>query len=366
MSKILAIKGDKERGNEVIALLEMLGGYADELIDNGIDEKYAYFIVKDENNVIDAFPIDNKDGFHFDVRIFTLEEFLENYPFKVGDVIKFPNNMAEEIAEMKWDEELEDVIYTSVSGWTRPSLVSKNTNKTNMKTNIETPVRDRDDILFDSIIWHLRNSVNNGKQHLSGGNCEAYFRELVKKVKENDMENCKCPESKDTKKVAYLSINDKDYADEIEINLNDDYEYKFEMNRLYILKKKPVYPKTYEECCKIMYGISRDRHLQYDTIPSYKFEEDLRDLLEILRKLIICRKAYWKIAGEQMGLDKPWEPKYEAFMDNTFFTIQTFNGEIDKSATSHRNSILAFPTIELRDAFYENFKDLIEKCKEFL
>ena len=26
MSKILAIRGDKERGNEVIALLEMLGG----------------------------------------------------------------------------------------------------------------------------------------------------------------------------------------------------------------------------------------------------------------------------------------------------------------------------------------------------
>ena len=37
------------------------------------------------------------------------------------------------------------------------------------------------------------------------------------------MESCKCPESEDTKKVAYLSINDKNYADEIEINLGDDY-----------------------------------------------------------------------------------------------------------------------------------------------
>ena len=30
------------------------------------------------------------------------------------------------------------------------------------------------------------------------------------------------------------------------------------------------------------------------------------------------------------------------------------------------NKILAFPTEEMRDAFYENFKDLIEQCKELL
>jgi hypothetical protein len=28
--------------------------------------------------------------------------------------------------------------------------------------------------------------------------------------------------------------------------------------------------------------------------------------------------------------------------------------------------ILAFPTEEMRDTFYENFKDLIEQCKELL
>ena len=30
------------------------------------------------------------------------------------------------------------------------------------------------------------------------------------------------------------------------------------------------------------------------------------------------------------------------------------------------NTILTFPTEEMRDAFFENFKDLIEKCKELL
>ena len=101
-------------------------------------------------------------------------------------------------------------------------------------------------------------------------------------------------------------------------------------------------------------------------MPNYTHCGYKHELLFNFQNLIICRDAYWKIAGEQMGLGKPWEPKYEAFTDNTFFTIQTFNGEVDKSATSHRNSILAFPTIEMRDAFFDNFKDLIEQCKELL
>jgi hypothetical protein len=28
--------------------------------------------------------------------------------------------------------------------------------------------------------------------------------------------------------------------------------------------------------------------------------------------------------------------------------------------------ILAFPTVEMRDTFYENFKELIDECKELL
>ena len=108
MSKKLAIKGHSTRGREVIELLEMLGGHTDELLDNGIDEKYAYFIVEDENNVIDAFPIDKKDEFDFDAQIFTLEKFFEKFPYKVGDEFCNPYD---KITEMFWDEEDEIVYY---------------------------------------------------------------------------------------------------------------------------------------------------------------------------------------------------------------------------------------------------------------
>ncbi|MBR5297249.1 MAG: hypothetical protein IKU29_05195, partial [Parabacteroides sp.] len=98
MSKILAIKGDKERGNDVIALLEMLGGHCDELLSSGNrnEEDYFYFILKEEKNVIDAFPLSKKELFEHDVQIFTLDEFYEKYPYKVGDevIIKRKNKEA--------------------------------------------------------------------------------------------------------------------------------------------------------------------------------------------------------------------------------------------------------------------------------
>lgn len=164
--------------------------------------------------------------------------------------------------------------------------------------------------------------------------------------------------------ISGIYLNSCDYADEVELNLGD---YKIEVRdgRTFAVKKKPKYPKNYKKCCLIVGGIASERHLQYDTIPSYKFEEDLRDSLETLRKLIICRKAYWKIAGEEMSLGKPWEPDWKNG-EQKKYCIYYSGGDIQKGTWCQHNSILAFPTEEMRDAFYDNFKDLIEQCKELL
>ena len=87
--------------------------------------------------------------------------------------------------------------------------------------------------------------------------------------------------------------------------------------------------------------------------------------INALYKLLICRDAYWKIAGEQMGLEKPWEPDWKDCDENKY-CIYITESEIKTGMFRYDNQILAFPTKELRDAFYENFKDLIEECKEFL
>jgi hypothetical protein len=90
-----------------------------------------------------------------------------------------------------------------------------------------------------------------------------------------------------------------------------------------------------------------------------------KTLLNNLNKLIICLDAYWKIAGEEMGLDNPWEPDWK-HLNRKFYCIYNSKNNIVKNVTYGENKILAFPTEEMRDAFYENFKDLIESCKELL
>jgi hypothetical protein len=147
MGKKLAIKGHPTRGNEVIELLEMMGGInlflnkgvvePPGLEGNGVNRCY-YIFESAATTYISWNYIDSKEIDKY--KIFTLEEFLEKFPFKVGDAIRFPNQikvgdairfpnqMIEEIAEMRWDEELEDIIYTSVSGVKRTCQVPKNTN----------------------------------------------------------------------------------------------------------------------------------------------------------------------------------------------------------------------------------------------
>ena len=283
MGKILAIKGDKKRGNEVIALLEMLGG-------NNVYRQWG----KDAGwYIIEGGKILYKDYiFENDYITFSLDEFYAKYPYKVGDKVVYT----------KFGDNCDDYPVT-----------------------------------IESMEW-------------TGTTIEYTFNDCVTCL----AKDLKMWNGEPDEVISGIYLNSYDYADEVELNLGD-YEIEVRDGKTYAVKKKPVYLKTIEECVKLL-GV--DFRLDMD---SYK-----RKLMANFYRLILCRDAYWKIAGEQMGLNKPWEPKYVTLIDNNYHTIQTFNGEIDKSGTSHRNAILAFPTVEMRDVFYENFKVLIENCKELL
>lgn len=76
----IAIQANHNRGKEIISLLESLGSTKTALSGDG--DLYTYYI--DENHVIrygDP-PIDYK--------LYTLEEFEKEFPFKVGDKVIFP------------------------------------------------------------------------------------------------------------------------------------------------------------------------------------------------------------------------------------------------------------------------------------
>lgn len=153
-----------------------------------------------------------------------------------------------------------------------------------------------------------------------------------------------------------------------EFNLPDGYQFKDEngnvinATKIVLEKKKKEYPKTYEECCEML-GVFRARVYddeEWRPIVS-DFECDLDVRLAKLRELLICRDAYWKIAGD-------WKPDLE---DGEFYFMyySPCGNIILKDHVTlgiHCNVILAFPTEEMRNAFYENFKELIEFVKELL
>ena len=127
--------------------------------------------------------------------------------------------------------------------------------------------------------------------------------------------------------------------------------------KIVLEKKKKEYPKTFDKCCHI---------LQTTFLCDVRLHKGkYYDIFYALAKLIVCRDAYWKIAGEEMELGKPWEPRWNDGYQKKYCIYNGKDG-IQKDVWLFANFILAFPTEEMRDSFYENFKEEIEICKELI
>ena len=277
----LGIKGHKTRGSEVIKILEMLGGKNHYILKGVIDNRFYHNSGIDKNIINSYIGPDEIKGYE----IFSLEDFLEKFPYKVGDKVTLDNKLCY-ITWMCWEC---NNIYYQVQGI---------------------------DLMF------------------------------TKKVIANELKPYK----------------------EKNINMNIEYDlakysYEIKDGKLVIGEKKPTYPKTYEECCDVL-NIDPIRRIEYEESWGFRsinqYDTDILAQLKHFRKLIICRDAYWKIAGKQMGLDKPWEPDWNVLSTKHEFIL------INKGRFTYSSRLLEFPTVEMRDAFYDNFRKLIEQCKELL
>ena len=281
----LAIKGHPERGKEVIEILEMLGGKniyeakgdCINLLYILCDGKIQYMKYTDAKTSV--------------MNISTLEEFLEKFPYKVGDKIMIDDRDKANIVGMVWDNDIDEVFYE-------------------IQIGVEV-VKYPKELLHPYIEKII--TIDDFKTHTKEW--------LIDKLHGMIISN------------AIKTIG----------NIHDELH-------------KPQYPKTYEECCEVL-GETK----AYQSVSDHKTE-----LLEDFQKLLICRDAYWKIAGEQMRLEKSWEPDYTTEDNQGIYIITTRHGSTSKNITYYWNYILTFPTEKMRDAFYENFKDLIEQCKELL
>ena len=300
----LAIRGHSTRGSEVIALLEMLGG---KNIHKATGNKKIWYVLS--GSTID--PL----AYIYEEKGFTLEEFLEKFPYKVGDKVMIDPYPCT-IVGCWWDESVDEIAYC-VKG-----------------------------IDFQKT---------------------TYVKDLQPYKEQETMKNTRVIINDNGDKVSLVTLT----SETTEIEVGNNYEIKEVNGKYYAVKKKPKYPTTYEQCCEVL-GIEEGlwfvyedidgNHINPACISNYRIRR--LDLYHNLEKLFICRDAYWKIAGDEMGLGKPWEPNWTDSNDK--FTIQTFGNGVGYWCTVNTSRLFAFPTREMRDAFYENFKDLIEQCKELL
>lgn len=269
----LAIKGHSTRGKEVIEILEMLGG-TNKYNCLGVFEIRLYLI--NASGDIEDISLRNNSNY----QIYTLEEFLEKFPYKVGDkVIDIKTDRIAKIYKAHWSE-------------------SRN-----------------------CTYYDLKLSNNTG---------------FVRSYK-------------------FLQPYKEETMGEIKIDIPKGYEFvgiSNDKQQVVFTKIRAEYPKTYEECCDIL-------QLEH-TFELKDLTMDEEKLMDNFIRLKRCRDAYWKLEGEQMGLGKPWEPDY-----NNEKQLKYGLYEIIKYSLMNPSQF-AFPTAEMRDAFYENFKDLIEQCKELL
>jgi hypothetical protein len=242
-----------------------------------------YTIRESDNVIIGTYPNSSIS------QIYTIEEFLETFPYKVGDKVQRKRatscGTAYEIEQIKWEDN--QVKY----------------------------------IICD-LYW------KNCKCTVTSEDLQPYKEETMEKEISGAIVD------------RFICLEGYDFY--------DDKGNIIETKEITMKKKQPKYPKTYEECCEVL-GYEPDRQ----TVTGYDAE-----LIENLQTLKLCRDAYWKIEGD-------WKPDWSDY-ENIKYIVGGYDGGTGKDQNHHIHKILAFPTAEMRDAFYENFKELIEECKELL
>ena len=275
----LAIKGHKTRGKEVIEILEMLGCVNESEL-KGYRDMAAYFIKESQIHHVPECLLPD------DYKIFTIEEFFEKFPYKVGDKVKIAKTgKIVSIEGMSWRNEICEVVYETcynndcVAFYSAIELQPYKEETMESKPNLLQQLKEYFDNTPREVIekeWHELSYLNE-----IGPTVEEYL-ECVKKYRQS-------------------------------------YQY----------------PKTYEECCDVL-------EIKYASF-CVGYQEEL---LDNLQQLIVCRDAYWKIAG--------WNPKVKSDV----FYMNTL--------PSYLRDLFPMPTEEMRDNFFNNFKELFESCKAFL
>lgn len=336
----IGIKGHLTRNNEVVEILEMLGGKNHYNIIGGLENHFYYIDDKYISNTY--IGPDEIKGYE----IFSVDEFWEKFPYKVGDKVEYwmwdyyggSELETSEITSMRWNCARCEVAYRlkdKAGEIYRTDIKGKVNDGSNKQSECEQCGR-----VFGSVKCFDVDCPNNTPNYSEID--KQCFDEVNKRYSE----------------ITHVCLTGRGYELPDGYHFVDENENVIVAKKIRLVKNTPYYPKTYEECCDVLNIPNDERYIEID-VPL-----DYNKSLFALTRLLICREAYWKIAGEWLELDKPWEPDYSD--DSPKYIIFSYENEITLSDNNWSSRILVFPTIEMRNEFYENFKHLIEQCKKLL
>lgn len=367
MSKKLGIKGHETRGKEIIELLEMMGGINKNMLSAHIGDvlnPHVYFLEPDssDNRIVWNYLLGLEwDGRASDMMIFTLEEFLDKYPFKVGDKVY-----------MKVDPNENCLGYDKIYGEIESAMWVEKFGYVVYKLKDSSGIFHREDL--HPYEEESKGIVITDKNHKMGPKSKLpskYYEEIQTK---REYDELRMPLDDDDKLATEVTIMDKKILPPDGYLVGKITQTDNGMLVEYV-EKKPKYPTTYAECCEVLVGrkpkpneISFDKMelclVDLDNTQSIDFQNPYLPQFNSLFRLRMCRDAYWKIYGEEAGLGKPWKPDWNE--ETNKFTISNKCNKIYLNNTAWYAEVLSFPTEEMRDIFYKNFKNLIEECKELL
>ena len=371
MTKKLAIKGHPTRGDEVIELLEMLGGTpvatkgfwvkvdqstvsASE--GKGVGGSYCYYISEDTTTKYISWDYIGPEEID-KYEIFTLEEFLEKYPFKVGDEVCV-EGLCAPINKMEWDPVSQEVRYlvsmltaentVTIKWYTVKELINWNAEFLVNKEIIEEYTKQRNKRLLDQLYENGLKTMfkehdivtvvsNRGRsrwicEYKSGKVDQLFYHKGTYVVTGDDYKEDLMYDSSydiaptDTIRPATpgeVTLFERlvrkiekpttlaELLDHIKTTSKEDLEKEFEELKEWSnvgptveefrafcesVNRKPKYPTTYEECCKDLFGLAHEG-MTIDTPMHYS------PIIIDFTKLLICRDAYWKLAGN-------WKPNF--------------------------------------------------------
>lgn len=293
----IAIKANPNRGKEIISLLESLGGINDKNWE-GDGNVGTYYI--DENNII------RYNYKSIDYKVYTLEEFEKEFPFKIGNEVIFPVKIgwaSGKVTGLTYvEDQLKYEVYTKIGGYHYVEPHKLQLYPMKKERNITLTLEKAKE-------WYKKGG------ELREIALQAFTEKELNPLPKSWKEFCD----------QYSNINDTEY-------FIDTYSNIERLNNVI------------HNHCRLM---NTDKNI----CPSKESAESHLAMIQLEQ----LRNCWWNSWGPDWNDDQ--QPKY---------CVTYYHGEFKIRALYEARHFLSFPTREMAEEFLKCFRDLIEKAGDLI